>query len=546
MFTVNSSAPIQQRYEIEWLKEPGGQFDAKVTRWFHHLDKSQIMGGPTKEVRKALTAEFLAAIYVYDLILKLQKTELREAGIGNADLSVMELTFAISEAQDRLSSYERLHRDKFKKPPLLGPEYANLQNVAMELIRAARAANVKRAIMKRKVRLVEYWIHGLTHGHDELIPGLSLEIQELGNCNPEQVQLILEVMTKDAAKLMRMPDPTAKYKIDTGSGFDASKSIEWTKEDFQRTVKAEASVSYGIKMAGEGVWEITGLKAAVKAELFAGARVEGSFEGSIGKGGIEAKGEVEAMVGVKATFKAELEVLGIFTAELGGEAFAGAMAKAEFEFSLTRADGLKISVGAEAFAGARISGTAKFEFKLQGLSILSGSATGKLSAGIGAAFKFEFEMSPMGATSFTLGAEVTVGLGAGGETEVKFDPGNLSLAAKITFFKAYYKLLKSDLETYAYETYFQDLEVNDARLKKALEYLEARLKDAEAQYDAAGNANIRLLQIKRIADSRWSPRGALPMIRPKLGAFDLEPVQTGMGPTRPRSKAVTSRPTART
>jgi hypothetical protein len=235
-----------------------------------------------------------------------------------------------------------------------------------------------------------------------------------------------------------------------------------------------------------------------------------------------------------------MEVLGVFSASLGGEAFAGAMAQAEFEVTATRTDGLKVKLAGEAFAGLKCEGTAKFEFKYEGLSLMSGSATGKLSVGAGVSGLFEFEVSPMGSTSFSIGGDITVGVGGGVELEFEYNSDNFRIAANIAFYKAYLYLLRDELEGYAYNEYFKGMEVNVERLKKALEYLKKCETLAEEEYNAAANANMRLMVFKNLADSRWRRRD-LPMIRPQV--LSTQTVQTGLStPTRRRSNAITSRP----
>jgi hypothetical protein len=539
MFEDNTRADAKFRYQSSWMIEPAAQFDGLIGRWLSVLDKSQIMGGPPSGTRKALCAEFLAGMLVYDLILKQYRSQLRELGISGGHLSMMELTFAIAEIDARINKFKQLHRAKFSKDVEMSG-YMNLENVTQEIMRVLKPASVKRAIIRRKVRLVEYWLHGAYHLDQEINPNLDLQLQFPANSRPEQVQLILEVMTKDAAKLMRLPDPTKKFNVETGSGFEASSSVEWTTEDFQKTVKAEASASYGVRASAKGEWEFTGLKANVEASAFAGMSAGAEFEGSIGKNGLSAAGKVSAEIGIKLKFDASMEVLGVFSASLGGEAFAGAMAQAEFEVTATRTDGLKVKLAGEAFAGLKCEGTAKFEFKYEGLSLMSGSATGKLSVGAGVSGLFEFEVSPMGSTSFSIGGDITVGVGGGVELEFEYNSDNFRIAANIAFYKAYLYLLRDELEGYAYNEYFKGMEVNVERLKKALEYLKKCETLAEEEYNAAANANMRLMGFKNLADSRWRRRD-LPMIRPQV--LSTQTVQTGLStPTRRRSNAITSRP----
>ena len=73
---------------------------------------------------------------------------------------------------------------------------------------------------------------------------------------------------------------------------------------------------------------------------------------------LNAKGEVEVMVGVKLDFTAEIDCADIFGLEVGASAFAGAMAGAKGEFTIGP-DEVSGEVFAEAFAGARGTGDRK-------------------------------------------------------------------------------------------------------------------------------------------------------------------------------------------
>ena len=136
---------------------------------------------------------------VYDLMLKQYRSQLRELGAGGSHLSMMELNFAIAEIDARINKFKQLHRAKFSKDVEM-TGYTNLENVTQEVMRVMKPAAVKRAIIRRKVRLVEYWLHGAYNFDQEINPNLDLQLQFLANSRPEQVQLILEVLTQDAAR----------------------------------------------------------------------------------------------------------------------------------------------------------------------------------------------------------------------------------------------------------------------------------------------------------------------------------------------------------
>lgn len=537
MFLANNAAQVQYKFDPKWITASSNDFDAKVSRWLKTI--GAVINGPSRATRIALTAEFLATMYVYDLMLKLYRTEIRDSG-GQAS-SIMALTMSINDVDMRIKKYQSLYATEFRGNKVeLGPDYQNLQNVVSLLHKRVAATKLKCDIIDRKIQLVQYWLKGAVSFEQEIIPNVGLQLQFLANSQPAQVSLILEILTRDAAKLMRLQDPTSAFSVKSGFDSNASGSVEWSEEEFKLAVRAEAGVSYAVEARGEGSWEISGLKAKVEASAWAGLRANAELEATVDQNGINAKGKIEAEIGIRLKFKAETEVLDVFSASVGADAFAGAMARGEFEVTATRQDGVKVKLEGEAFAGLYVEGTANFEWKFQGLTVMKGGAKGRLSLGVGVAGKLDFEINPMGSCSFALGADLTVGAGMGGEVEFEFEPNSMALATNAMFYTTYLSLLGGPREAHAYKNYFRDIEYNAEHLRKALDYLRDCQRIAYTAHDDAVESDQLLSLLDDVIRENFSPTGILPPIRPK--ALSLETKQTYEVPPpvrRQRRNAIT-------
>lgn len=539
MFEKNQQAAADNRYQIDWITEPELSFNTKVNAWLQKLNRNPMLGGPGSTQRKAMTSEFLVIMTLYDFFLKQQRSALRQSGVGNTDLSMMELDFAVQTSERRFKVYEQLHRNHFNTMPTMSQDYQSLHAGVEQVIRQVRGPELKLRTIEKKIKVVDYWINGL-NDFPQHIAGLDLFLQYLGNAPMEKVKAVLNVMLQDAAKMMKMPDPTAKFQhsLETQSGLSATRSTEWTDEDFKSAVRAEIGASFGARVNVAGSLAVTGLKARMSAEAFAGARTKAAGQMAFSRNGIAASAEIDVTIGIEIQIKAEMEIGDIFMLEVGGDAFAGALARAKAEFSATW-QGVKVNLEAEAFAGARITGQASFGFKIQGYEIMKGTAKGSLTAGVGASFKLDFESTLFGGTKFALEAGLTTGLGMEGGAEIAFQGDNLGLAVNALYYRAYNYLTMDDRERHAYWEYFRTLEDNMGLFKKAKEELEKFRRQAELEYDTAANANVKIAIIKKLADSQWSRRTHEP-IRVKLPTAADRPLnpQTGQPVGRARSNAV--------
>ena len=463
MFEAFERASPQHRYTITWLNLPEAQFNTSVNGWLQSLTKSYVFGGPSSGTRTALCEEFMLLLMIYDDLMDRRAKDLN-------------VPVPLTSAR-RIEVYKTLHRTHFKTDPL--PEFQALiqarlrvQRLTDELWKKIRPFEHKLRVLDRKLAVLDYWLHGVHHFNDHL-EDVPLHIQYLHCAPKEKVRLIMEVLVSDASKVAAAPDPTSTFQCSAESGLQTNREVTWTEEEFKIAVKAEASASYGFSGAVECSMEVSGLKASAKGEAFVGARATASGEASYDavKRELNAKGEVEVMVGVKLDFTAEIDCADIFGLEVGASAFAGAMAGAKGEFTIGP-DEVSGEVFAEAFAGARVTGSAKYTFKMGGYEIMSIGGEGSLTAGVGASAGLKFKASTMGGFAFGAKAGVTVGLGAEGEAEVEFTPENLQRAVDAYYYRIYLLSVLSGSEYHAYFEYFRELEDNELLLKKAKEHVE--------------------------------------------------------------------------
>ncbi len=500
MFEALQKATPNNKYKVEWVELDVGLFEAQVRKWLVQLDSSSLFSGPAKADRIALAKEFLQVLYIYKHLLADNSTY--GADSRNARL-----------VQSKIDKYSLMYRTMFKSDlarpvPEIPPQLVTLTN---EL----SANGAKRDLLAKKKQVIRFWLKGVRNFNPHL-DGVSLKLQYMGNADAATVRLFLDVIMKDAYKIMQMPDPRPwlKTKGEVESGGKASSEVVWTDEEFKKAVKAEASASYGVKASGECVIEFTGIKAELKAEAFAGAmaKAEGSAEWSRFKG-VEVKGSVEAMIGVKIKAEAKLDVADIFLLEASAEAFAGAMAKGEVEI-IARVDGVAVKLEAEAFAGAKIKGKAGMSLKVCGYDIIKGEAEGYLSAGIGASFKLEMEASAFGGAKIGIEAGATVGLGAGGGAKFTVYADNLPRVANAIFVGAYYTILNEGQKKYAWQEYFRGLEDNELLFKKADELIDQVMAQCfqDHQRIFASMQAYQQLQALTAWKTRGNLNGALPQV----------------------------------
>ncbi len=483
MFEAVNRAAHQNKYNVMWAEWSYGKYCSAVTTWLAQLEKSSVFdNGPARADRVALAAEFQQFLAIYKLML--QKRYLRRG----ASPEVIEL-------DKRIAEYRRQYRARFKAelpavPTDLPPDVASLsENLAKK--------KAKLSILRRKKELIEYWLHGVRHfpTHNA---NSSLMFQYLGNAESAKVRLFLDVLINDAEKISQLEDPRAILKTDfsasagleTAGGKDDETGarkltkVTWTDDEFKKAIKAEIGASYGVRAAGACTIEITGLKAEFKAEAFAGAAFAAEAGATYGVGrGLEAKGSIEAMIGIKIKCDATIDVADIFLIEASAEAFAGAMAKAEVEFKAT-INGVSFKLEAEAFAGARIKGKAAMTLRMFGYDIIKGEAEGFLAAGVGANFKLAFESSTFGGTKLEIGAGLVVGLGGGASGSFTIFADNLPRVANALFYTGYLTLMGESMKKHAWKEYFRNLEDNEILFKKASELLDQYITRCEQQRDA--------------------------------------------------------------
>lgn len=514
MFENNKQVPVTYKYDVEWLERP--DLDAQVTSWIVRLANmsklSQISnrfnGGHVH--RRKLVKEFHEVLHCYAFFLDERSEKFRGRKVRQDILTRLSQE---SQRIDRsILNVERMYQLHLKEELLSAEQLTRLTTSVSALNLADRLAapNTKRCIIDKKIQLVKFWLDDLENGtsdisvplgDDGLTDETALFIAFLGNAQTEKARLVLDVLLKDAGKLLREP---SRFKTESTVGASATSSVEWTYDEFKTTVKAEAEAFVGVRKTGKLELECTGIKATFKGEALVGAKIAGSAEATWGNQGVEVKASVEALVGVQIKFDAEIEIGDIFLLEASAEAFAGAMAKASVEFSAT-VDGVKLVIEAEAFAGARITGKAAVGFKLGGLQILKGEVEGSLTAGIGAKFKFEFEATGAGGQKLAFEAGLTFGVGAEGAAKLEFNSWNAALAVGALYYTAYTAIAYTSEEATMRRTYFKGLESNKKLFVWTLERLDLYKQQAELDYQMAVGLEKELARIKEIADAKWKP-----------------------------------------
>lgn len=515
MFEINKQVPVTYRYDIEWLAQP--DLDVRVTRWISQLASISKLGQIANRLqgghvhRRKLVKEFHEVLHCYAFFLDERSEKFRGRSVRPDILT--RLSQESTRVDRSIRNLETTFKAVLKEDILSAEQLMRLTDSVLAVNMADRLAapNTKRCIIDKKIQLVKFWLEDLENGNSDISVGVgddgltdetALFIAFLGNAETEKARLVLDVLLKDAGKLLKEP---SKFKTESTVGASLTKSVEWTYDEFKTTVKAEAEAFVGVRKTGKLELECTGIKATFKGEALVGAKIAGSGEASWGRQGVEVKASVEALVGVQIKFGAEIEIGDLFLLEASAEAFAGAMAKAELEFSAT-VDGVKLKIEAEVFAGARITGKAAVGFKLGGLEILKGEVEGSLTAGIGAKFKFEFESTGAGGQKLAFEAGLTLGLGAEGAAKLEFNSWNASLAISALYYTAYTAIAYTSEEAEMRRTYFRGLESNKKLFEWTLERLELYKQQAEQEYQVAVGVEKELARIKEIADSKWKPQ----------------------------------------
>ena len=502
MFQALNAASLPNKYQVPWLELDAGMFGLKVGEWINQLDKAQIRGGPSSANRIALAQEFYELLHIYKGMLT------KQVGAQSPHVTLVQ-----SHITTVSSKYKAKFKADLKQPaPTLSTDVSSMaDDLAIH--------TAKRDVLLFKKQVIKYWLTGVQTFNPHL-EGVSLKFQYLGNAEAAKVRLFLDVLVQDADNVFRMPDPRPRLKT-SGSVVTGAKtagengdltSVTWTDDAFKKAIKAEFGASYGVRASGACELEITGLKMELKAEAFAGASIKAEGEASIGVGrGVQVKGSVEAMVGVKIKLDASVDVADIFLIEASAEAFAGALASAEVEVSAT-VDGIAVKLAAEAFAGARIKGKAGLTLKMFGYEIIKGEAEGFLAAGIGANFKLEFSASAFGGAKFAIGAGLVVGVGAGGEASFKVYPDNLGRVANSMFYLAYLTILGESKKKYAWSNYFRNLEDNEILFKKADELLEKLLQESKQKRETIFASRPAWRQLESLAAFRPPQAGPAPVV----------------------------------
>lgn len=485
MFEMLQKVEAKYRYDLDWVKLSEPEFSERATSWLDDLKPFWFFQSTPKE-RLDLAQEFLQVLVLYRQILMSRSRH----GVNS---------HRARRIARKIQLFTKVYKSTFsaeiqpKEQPLSGTQKQLAENLGI--------VGAKMDVIRDKRAVVDYWLTGVRdfnpHQND-----VSLLLQYMGNAESSKVRLFLDVLMRDADKIIKMPDPRPALDCSGESSAGLAKcdgdnftKVTWTNDDFKRAVKAEFEASYGVRASGKAELNITGIKAELKGSVFAGGRVaaEAGLSHSVGAG-FSAKASVEAMIGIQIKADANLDVGDIFLIEASAEAFAGAMAKAEVEVTAT-IDGVAFKLSAEAFAGAKIKGKAGMTLRMCGYDIIKGEAEAYLSAGVGAEFKFEFSASTFDGVSVEMGAGLTVGLGGGTSGKFKVYPDNLGRVANSLFYTAYLTILGRTQHRHAWTEYLRNLEDNEMLFKKAVEILEEQRQrlDLEYQTVVASKTNFKKL-----------------------------------------------------
>jgi hypothetical protein len=522
MFDINKKVPVTYKYDVEWLDRP--DLDVQINSWIMRLASisrmeqlaNQFQGGHVH--RRQLAKEFHEVLHCYAFFLDERREKFKSSKVRP---DIVSRLWQEGDRIDRcIATLERTYLQQFKEDLLSAEQLARLTTSvsAMNLADRLAGPNTKRCVIDKKIVLVNFWLDDLLHGNSTISVGVdedgktdetALFIAFLGNAVTEKARLVLDVLLKDASKLLREP---SKFKTESTVGASTNSSSEWSIEEYKTTIKAEAEAFVGVKKTGKYEMECTGMKATFEGQALIGAKIAGQGEATWGRNGVEAKASIDAMVGIQIKFDANIEIGDVFLLEASAEAFAGALANASVEFSAT-VDGVKLAIGAEVFAGARITGSAAVGFKLGGLQILKGEVEASFTAGAGAKFKFEFESTGAGGQNLEFEAGLTLGLGAEAAAKLNFNSWNASLAASTLYYTAYTAIAYTSEDAQAWRNHFSRLESNKKLFEWTLERLEHYKQQAELEYQAAVGLEKELGRIKEIADSKWKPKKNQKIIR---------------------------------
>jgi len=156
---------------------------------------------------------------------------------------------------------------------------------------------------------------------------------------------------------------------------------------------ASASVSAGLHLQGSAGYSLdrNSLNARVSGEAFAGVSAEAEAHAELGP--LEAKVEAEARAGAGVSGNATITIdpRNGLSAEVGGEAFAGAQVTLEAEAGL--GDSADVGGGVDLKAGIGVEANADIDFGIDeiGVDLEIGAALG-----LGADFKVDVSISPTG------------------------------------------------------------------------------------------------------------------------------------------------------
>jgi len=369
--------------------------------FFPALKKPVVRGGPSRSRRQKIIQEAVDALQMYGQI-------------------------SLEDAANKRYRFETTYKDFFNSRLPANSPTVGVQAAKMKLL------STQFHVLEEKFKLLDYWqaIAVGTAAPDYPDDGAHWALHELLQFDPLTVRPILELMLDDAAHVLKQQHFTAEMSL--WKGAETQVSHTFTKSGMARTLCFAASARAGVEGQAHFEMNYTGLKVAVDANLFAGAR--GKVEGSVNvsQSGFSAKGKVEAELGIRFQGSVDCTVLDVLEAGATIDAMAGAMGSLEGEFTIDY-QGVKVKVGAEAFAGVKVTASAHGTLKLGGREVTSAKVNASAMAGIGGSAAAHFECGIFGNVSFGAKAGAVLGTGAEVDTAISIDFHNIHWGATNLF-----------------------------------------------------------------------------------------------------------------
>ena len=151
-----------------------------------------------------------------------------------------------------------------------------------------------------------------------------------------------------------------------------------------------------------------------------------------------------------------------------------------------------------------------------------------MTAGIGVKFGLGFEASAFTGTKFGIQSGVTMGVSGEASTKFTVYSDNLSRVAHSLYFRAYLKIMNEGITSKIWDTYFRNLEDNEALFLKADKLIDEYLAQCFQRHQMTFLQQQKFEQLRVL--SAFKATGQLP---PRVVAIRTRPRSRGGPPPRP-------------